>query len=425
MSYCNTLDFIMTYDHHIMAKTCSDVALSNWRNGEWANTIISNQVRSVGSQSSFPSPDATFFDDKFQRVINFEFKPPSETKRGMLTSIGQALAYLNNSNLSFIFCPESVDGFNISNYFKDLFQDHIVGKLPIGLISYENDNPSKITELVSIEPSTILSKKINSNIISDRYWAKHQDLPNEVLFALLDKAFVLPDTQNRKHEVWKSTWVDYIFDKMRVLNTLNDLDPHIFYHYGTPFQLGKKKKSELRKKVKNGKITENDALAELKHWADPDRKGDCYSESYKKNFMTFIGHLELWDDACRLTPSGYELHKIGKIYGPNSKMFLDALIRIVLFSGRHLDLIMDLWEFSIDNREKTLPELANKFTDYYANQGKIKFNPNRRKKTGQNEQFRFELIFWRKFNLLAEHYSSDGPLEFNFREISRICASNL
>ena len=46
-----------------MAKTCSDAVLSNLRNGTWSSNVISNHLRSVNSQSSFPSPDATFFDD--------------------------------------------------------------------------------------------------------------------------------------------------------------------------------------------------------------------------------------------------------------------------------------------------------------------------------------------------------------------------
>lgn len=408
-----------------MAKTCSDEALKNWRTGAWSSPIISNQLRCVGSQSIFPSPDMTFYDDKYKRLINFEFKPPSETKRGMLTSIGQAIAYLNNSNLSFIFCPQSVDGFDISTYFTNLFKEHIYGKLPIGLITYENDNPSIIHELVEVDPSTVLSKKLNPNIISERYWAKHQDLPNQVLFALLDKAFILPDIPNRRHEVWKAVWLEFIFKNMQVLETLDDLSPHIFYHNNKAFELGRKKKNELRKKVSSKKISYKDAIIQLKHWADPDRKGDCYSESYKKNFMTFIGHLELWDDSCRLTPHGYELHKIGKIFGPDSKIFIDALLRLVLFNGKHLDLILDLSEFSNSNREKTLADLIHKFTSHYADQGKIKFNPNRRQKTGQNEQFRYELIFWRKYKLMSENYPNNGPIEFNFREISRICASNI
>lgn len=414
----------MKYDHHLMAKTCSDAVLSNLRNGTWSSNVISNHLRSVNSQSSFPSPDATFFDDTNKRLIGFEFKPPSETKRGMLTAIGQASAYLNNCNISYILCPETVDGFNISNYFKSLFNDHFYGKLPIGLIKYKNDNPMDIEELVEVEPTTVLTKKINPKSISDRYWAKHQDLPTVVLYELLNIAYKLPDNTNRKHLVWKKVWEKIIFNN-KFLSSLDVDKPNIFYHYGTPFQLGVKKKATLKKKVEQGELSLTNALKDLKYWADPDRKGDCHSESYKKNFMTFLGHLNLWDDACRLTPSGYDLHKVGKIYGPNSKIFIDALLKKVLFDGKHLDLILDFLEFSKQNREKSLTELNSKFTAHYASQGKIKFNNTRRQKDAQNEQFRFEQIFWRKYGLLGNEYYENGPIDFNLREIMRICTSDI
>ena len=407
-----------------MAKLSSDAVLKNFRDGTWSTATISNQIRSVGSQSSFPSPDATFYDDKFKRLISFEFKPPSETKRGMLTAIGQAVAYLNNSNLSYILCPETVDGFNIADYFKDLFADQFLGKLPIGLIKYQNDKPEDVEELIKIKSSTVLTKAVKPNSIRDRYWAKHQDLPNQVLFQLLKKAYELPqDLKNRKHELWKKVWQDFIF-KDGALDTLDELKPHIYYHYGKPFELGKKTKAKLRKQVSLKQISNSEAIKQLKHWANPDRKGDCPSESYKKNFLTFIGHLNLWDDDCRLQPIGFELHKVGMLNGANSTAFKDRVLKTCLLDGKHLDLILDFHEFSRSRRPETMADLNKEFTKLYSEKGKIKFNPGRRMKVGQNEQFRYEQIFWRKFGILEESYDGNGPLDFNWREIMRVCTAS-
>lgn len=413
----------MSYNHHVLAKLCSDTLLRNFRNKIWVSDVVSPQVRAVGSQSSFPSPDATFYDDGNSRIIKFEFKPPTETKRGMLTSIGQAVAYLDSSHIAFIFCPETVEGFDVATYFTRLFNERFFGKLPIGLIKYKNEDASKIELLVDIDPKTIQPKKLKEHNISDRYWAKHQDLPNSVLFELLDAAYHLPDSTNRKQDIWRKVWNDYIFSG-DALNTLDKQPPHIFYHYGTPFELGAKKKAQLRSAVDKGELPHAKAIEQLKAWADPDKKGDCYATSYKKNFLTFIGHLNLWDDNGDLTPDGYDLHKTARMYGANSKVFTDELAKLTLFNGKHLDLILDLQEYSNINREASLKHLIKKFTDYYAEQGKIKFNPSRRKKEGQNEQFRYELIFWRKLNLLLEDYPENGPIAFNIREITRLCTEN-
>jgi hypothetical protein len=415
------------YNHHMMAKTTSDEALKKWRQADWDNSIISNSVRSVSSSSSFPSPDASFYDSTNERLISFEFKPPTETKRGMLTSLGQALAYNNTSNLSYIFCPETVDGFNIQDYFQDLFTKHINGKLPIGLIGYKNDSPSDLDLLVDVEPKTVIDKPVIEKNIVDRYWAKHQDMPTQILFNLLNTAYLLPDMPNRKHEVWRETWLKYILLDGKTCSTLETLTPHIHHHYGTPYKQLSKTKSVLRKDVESGKISNEEALGILKTMQDPDKTGDSYANSYKKNFMTFVKHLGLWDDNSKLTETGYDLHKLGKIYGPNSEIFIDRLKFYMLYDGKHLDLITDFYHFSMSNRETTLKCLTGKFIEYYSHLGKIKWNIKKRKKDSQNEQFRYELIFWRKYGLISMKNSSDGylsggPIDFDWREITRICS---
>ena len=51
------------YNHHVLAKTASDKVLELWRNSEWSNEVVSEEVITIQNRSSFPSPDATFFDE--------------------------------------------------------------------------------------------------------------------------------------------------------------------------------------------------------------------------------------------------------------------------------------------------------------------------------------------------------------------------
>ena len=65
------------YNHHLMAKAASNTALRKWREACWSNEVVSPKVRASSSKASFPSPDATFYDEKNERLVAFEFKPPT------------------------------------------------------------------------------------------------------------------------------------------------------------------------------------------------------------------------------------------------------------------------------------------------------------------------------------------------------------
>lgn len=419
-----------SYNHHIMAKAASDAVLDKWRNSTWNNNLVSSKVRATSSSSAFPSPDATFYDEENKRLIAFEFKPPTETKRGMLTAIGQAIAYTEKANLAYIFCPQTVQGFDISTYFKGLFNSKLKSKTPVGLIGYDNDNPSNVSILVDVEKATISNKKVSATQVEDRFWAKHQDMPAQILFYLLDAAFQVGDVDNRLHEVWKSVWLNDILLKGDVVKTLEQLKPHIFHSYGTPYRQLQKTKLDLKKRVVSGIISNDDALKILNDKVNPDLIGDSYANSYKKNFMTFVKHIGLWDDSARLSESGLYLHKLGKLYGFNSTPFIDQLKFEILFSGKHLDLISDIYDFAMGKKFKDSAEMASKFTAHYDKLGRIKWNEKRRQKGGQNEQFKYEFILWRHLGLLSKERSKGGylpgvGLDINWREITRICSMSV
>ena len=116
--------------------------------------------------------------------MSFEFKPPTETKRGILTGLGQAIAYLQRSSVSFLIAPEEIEGYNMKGYLNDLFKN-LLKKIPVGLITYDINDPSKVDMIVNVKDTDRESKgykKSNEN----RYWAKHQDLPLPLFYIMLN-----------------------------------------------------------------------------------------------------------------------------------------------------------------------------------------------------------------------------------------------
>ena len=418
------------YNHHVLAKTASDKVLELWRTSVWSNKLVSEQVITIQNRSSFPSPDATFFDEKKNRIITFEFKPPTETKRGMLTAIGQALAYTDKSSMAYIFCPEIVDGFNISSYFKKLFLEKIKGKLPIGLIKYENDDANQLEILVEIDESTIDSKKTFDSVKtnSERYWAKYQDLPFQLLYYILDTAYIVESSKNKGDAIWVEVWNKYILQNGLITSTLEQVEPNIFYRPGKPFLPGSKKKNELKRKI-TSTYTQEDALNDLKlHFHPTQRRanGESLSQSQKRYFYKFIDHCKLWDDDHSLTEAGLNLHMKGKLYGHKSKVFLDNLKKEVLFAGKHLDLIMDLHTFSFCKDFANKKDLIDSFIEHYNQQGKIKWNKSRGE-GGFTTQFKNEVLLWQYCGFLSKEKSKESfieniGLDFDWKEITRICS---
>lgn len=61
------------------------------------------------------------YDPTKKHTIAFEFKPPTESKRGILTGLGQAFAYLSLSSLSYLIVPKLLEGYELSSFLNDLF----------------------------------------------------------------------------------------------------------------------------------------------------------------------------------------------------------------------------------------------------------------------------------------------------------------
>ncbi len=419
------------YAHHVGAKLASDKALEMWRNNSWSNDVVSEKVISSRSSSKFPSPDATFFDEVHQRIITFEFKPPTEKKRGMLTAIGQAIAYIDKSSMSYIICPQKVEGFPIATYFEKLFFENIKGRLPVGLMRYSNEDPSQIEILVDVDPNTISKeKKELVDSIDDRYWAKWQDLPFSLIFHILEYAYLEESELNRDQLIWRNVWTKICLQGGEVEQTLETIESIIKYPNGSPYRVAPRIKSEIRKQMEEENLSESDALQQLKvrldlHELYGEKKSN-YSQSVKRYMFKYLDHCKLWDENCHLTESGLNLHHKGKIFGKSSKVFEDAIKKETLFAGKHYDLILDLHSFGFAKKYKSKEDLMDNFIDHYNNLGKIKWN--KKRGTGKfTTQFKNEIRFWDHCKFLSKKNSNDCfiegvGLDFNWKEITRICS---
>ena len=67
-----------------------DFLLQNWRSGKNLNHYISQNIERITPPADWPAPDAYF-----QGPDKKSYKPSRETKRGMLTGLGQAISYID------------------------------------------------------------------------------------------------------------------------------------------------------------------------------------------------------------------------------------------------------------------------------------------------------------------------------------------
>lgn len=133
-----------TMAHHLLAKTTTDEILNNFKTGSWtygASGHGTNFLR-TGTPADFPSPDAAFYDSVNKELAYFEFKPETETKRGILTGVGQGIAYLEKCNLSFLIAPKLLAGYDLESYLTDLYT-HQLSAIPTGLIIYYRSKISR------------------------------------------------------------------------------------------------------------------------------------------------------------------------------------------------------------------------------------------------------------------------------------------
>lgn len=414
----------MQMNHHILAKTTTDSILRKFKTEEWrcCNGLGRNFYR-VTTDASFPSPDAAFYDSSKKFLVSFEFKPPTETKRGILTGVGQSIAYLKECNISYLIAPERLEDYNLGAFLTDLFQTQIYGKIPAGLILYQNDNPD-IVQLICNIPDDFKIKKISgakaNEVSRSRFWAKHQDLPLP-LFHLLLHCYYLKKSHIIQEDGFKYCWSNHLISN----NILTDFRPIKVYDctgnvIKTPS--GTKDIKFLEKiLVDSQKLDLEERRKLISHEIDTDFSGDNMFQSIKKNFTTFMKHLQVIDSEGEITDAGFKLYHLGLTNGPSSKIFKDYFTKEVLTIGHHLDLLLDLDLILRSNPLLTFNKCLSVMEKSYEERGLIKRNPNRKAGGTSKVGFlKYECILWRALGLLKplkrSHYAVD------WKTITEICS---
>lgn len=417
----------MSVYHHRAAQIVSDQILYSWRNKDkWINPFISNNVQQSVSSHDFPSPDSLFQDHSKKTKISLEFKPYTETKRGVMTGLGQAIAYLNKSHASILVCSSVVDDFKMGDYLIKTFNKFIYGKLPIALFTYDGENLENLKLAVDFDPNLFDKNKINQIPFKGSglpYFAFWRDLPIDGIYKLCKSANDVSLKTNRSEEVWDEFFYKY-YAPSECLGTLNDIESNIYFEdmktKMIPFSTRKK---NLRIEVSNKKITEKEALKilEKKSWSKEET--DNNYRDYKKNFFNFMNHNNLWDENFYLTPLGSRFLERYEKNIKSPQVLIDEMSQILLVEGKHHNLIEEIKEISNKNFNDETAYLEHIFNEM-DKRGHVAKNPER-KTSGARKYLTAEKQLWGRLDLIKKNssnryfFNKDGYV-FNNKRIDKL-----
>ncbi|MBG76875.1 MAG: hypothetical protein CFH22_00714 [Alphaproteobacteria bacterium MarineAlpha5_Bin12] len=411
-------------EHDLESRRACDSILAKWKSSvpEWKNRFINNDIVYVSGTKNFPSPDRSFYSSSLKTRIAVEFKPyKRETKRGILTGIGQSIAYLkdNNNSASYLVVPEKIENFNMGIFLENIFKTKIFGKLPIGLVTFNIKDESKIKLRCNIA-NTLTPSKVTERGVEDNYWAAWRDSPPHATYLLLKIAFELKNNKNRSKAIWDNYFDNYFVPK-ETSATLDDVKNKVKMWDGS-FQIPlSSTKKKLRSQVKNKDIEYSEAIQILKKRVAKNVVDNLYQD-YKKNHFNYINHLKLWDHDT-------------KFINPLGKSFLDAVNRgnnltneiakITLVRGRHIEFIRDIE--TIKSNMSFIPDNHDDFRKLLDveldKKGFMKRNPNRTT-SGIRKLFQSELQLWDKFGIKkkhrGEHFVPGVGYLFDFKKINML-----
>ena len=420
----------MRLTHDEQSRICCDELLSKWRSSEpnWTNIFIKNDIHYVGGSLDFPSPDRSFYSDKTQCRIAIEFKPSTESKRGILTGLGQAIAYLNknNNSASYLICPNKVENFEIGSFMENLFKKKIFEKLPIGLITFDPKNLQKIKIRCNIANSFGIQKTIERNI-NRNYWAAYRDSYPYATYYLLNISNNLnPLIANRSKVIWDNFYDNYlgINNAKKTLSLVNSK----IRKWDGGFQiLLESKKRKLQKQIDEGAISIKNAL-EIVNKDTAKNVTDNNYQDLKKNHFNFINHLKLWDhDSKNLTNLGLTFANRVK----EGKNINQEIAKVLLISGKHRELIETIEKFYKNQRKYNKKiysnenELREDLYKYFDDRGYIKKNPGR-SSSGSRKFLTSELQIWFKLGLKTKfknqtrHFDQKKGYGFDFKKIEKL-----
>lgn len=398
----------MSEHHHRLAKVVANHLLSKWTQNQWTNGFISNTISATRRSAGFPSPDADFFDKTLNTKISLEFKPETESKRGMMTGLGQSIAYLQKANASYLVSARLVSRFDMGSYLTGVFNKFIYGKLPVGLILYDmKENSKDITniKIVCDIDSALIKFKHNLDLKEAPYWAFWRDWPGDGFYKFALSAKAVTQNTNRNMKVWEYFFDNYFSPPSTRSLTINGGDVYEWDMQTKmiPFEDHKKK---LTAKVNSNEITMKVALDTLdkKCWGK-NHTDNCYKD-YKKNYVIFMTHLNMWDENFYLTPLGERFVSRFSINKNNPQQLKDEIAQLLLVEGKYDNLISDIVRVTNELRRKKVITDRDSYLDqlyqYFETSGFIAKNPNRTS-SGVREFFTAEKQLCGHLNLIQKN----------------------
>lgn len=416
----------MSVYHHRSAQIVGDQILQSWRNNsEWINSFVSKNVQQAMTPSDFPSPDINFQDSNKRTSLSLEFKPYTETKRGIMTGLGQCIAYLKKVHASILVCPRKIDyDFEMENFMKEIFEKFIYGKLPIALFTFEGEQIDNLKLITNIDPKLFEKKFLPYKGTGNPYWSFWRDLSPDGFFKLAMSAEKVKDNKDRSKKVWDFFWDNY-YAPLNTRNTLDDIESNILqFNYKEKLIPFSTRKKDLKKKVTDGTLTIKEALNKLKTLGWSDDVVDNNYKNYKKNHFNFMNHNKLWDENFKLTLIGKKfLNRFSSLNSPQEKN--DEFAQILLVQGKHHNLIEEIKNITTeieipDNDESFRVEIYKKLDE----KGYIAKNSNRIT-SGKREPFVAETQLWAHLNIIKinkgsryKFFFKDQGYQFNDEKIN-------
>ena len=422
----------MTLYHHQSAHKVAKEVLNNWRNGKWENEFVSNVIFRTHPSSIFPSPDADFLDQDKNTKISIEFKPHTESKRGMMTGLGQSIAYLNKSDASYLVSPsrlsEDLD-FDLEIYLKEIFLKFIKGKLPIGLIIYDGENIDNIR--LSVEIDSILYSKSDLKLLSGQkgsdqpYWAFWRDYSVDAFYKLALSSSNIKSKKNRSDKVYDEFYFNY-FATPDVIETLNPISTDILKPdmktKMIPFET---KKKELKSEVLSGLKSQTEAKEYFYKKCLSKNETDNLYRDYKKNLFSTMKHLNLWDENFCLTNLGIRFVERCQLKANDAVTLKQEFAQILLVEGKHDTLIEDIINYT-ENADLTNiddSKYKENLRDFFETSGFIKRNPNR-STSGSRKFLTEQLQLWNHLDLKEKvgnrHFIQNKGYVFNIKLIESL-----
>ena len=384
----------MSEHHDNGAKICAKKIYNSWiSEKKWRNKFISENIKPVFVPRLFPEPDRAFEDEKKSSKILMEFKPEKgETKRGIMTGLGQCIGYLNKCHASILVAPAFIkekgeQKFDMGKFLSQTFNKFIYGKLPIALFTFDSFDGNKLQNLklrCNIADNLYANKSNNIFFKAKPYWAWWRDWSADAQYKFLKSADNIKDFENRSEKVWD----EFFFKYFAIPETFKSLEPVKSKIIGLndEFMISFKAKKELyQKKISENELTNSEALKLLGLEISKNRPENIY-RNYKKNNSIFLDQTHLWDEDKFVTPLGkLYIERVEKCENDIEKI-KNEFAQILLVEGKHAEFIEDL-----ENETKKISreikindgDYVTKLEDIFLKKGNILKNPNRTAKANK------------------------------------------